>query len=72
MVSSNAGGGRDPLGRDLEVTIRIGPDGTGCFTDLTVGLLPVALALAPHHRDLEQRLASAREFMKGRIDDERS
>ncbi|MHC4219661.1 MAG: radical SAM protein, partial [Planctomycetota bacterium] len=42
MVSRNAGDDRDPLGRDLEVTIRVGPDGRVYFNDLTADLLPVA------------------------------
>lgn len=72
MVSRNAGDGRDPLGRDLEVTIRIGPDGTVYFNDLTADLLPVASALAPGDPDQERRVAAAREFLRGRGDDERS
>ena len=65
MVSKHAGDGRDRLGRDLEITIRIGPDGRVYFRDLTLDLLPVASALAPHEPELRRRIAEARTFTKG-------
>jgi hypothetical protein len=58
-VSHNAGDGRDPRGRDMALTIRIGPDGTTYFHDLTIDLLPVARALAPDDIDLARRAAAA-------------
>lgn len=54
-VSTNPGDGSDALGRDLAVTIRIGPDGVLYWHDLTADLLPVALALCPGDPDLEAR-----------------
>ena len=64
-VSTNAGDGRDELGRDLVVTIRIGPDGTVYFNDVTLDLLPVTLALNPDDARLRQRLEAARAFDHG-------
>ena len=55
MVSENAGDGRDDRGADLEITIRIGPDGRLYFNDVTIDLLPVALAMAPDDPDLCRR-----------------
>ncbi len=72
MVSRNAGDGRDPLGRDLEVTIRIDPDGRVYFHDITADLLPVLAALAPRDPGVRRRIAAARKTETGRGPDERS
>lgn len=62
MVSENDGVGRDALGRDLEITIRIGPDGTVHFHDLTADMLPVAQALAPGDPVLSLRAERAAAY----------
>ncbi len=63
-ASMNPGDGSDPLGRELEVTIRIGPDGKLYWNDLTVALLPVARVLCPGDADLEARAEAARPFIE--------
>ena len=64
-VSINAGDGRDELGRDLVVTIRIGPDGKLYVNDITFDMLPVALALCPDDPDLSRRAETAQAFDEG-------
>ena len=54
--------GTDALGTQLELTIRIGPDGKLYFHDITAALLPVALALCPQTEELGRRLAVAQAF----------
>lgn len=56
------GDGGDRLGRELELSITIAPDGTLLFGDLTADLLPVAAALCPDDPILQARIAAARGF----------
>ncbi len=63
-ASMNPGDGSDALGRELDVTIRIGPDGRLYWNDLTIDLLPVARALCPGDPDLEARAAAARRMIE--------
>lgn len=58
-AESNDGGRHDRLGRDLEVTIRITPDGRLLFCDLPADMLPVALSMCPDDQDLLRRAAAA-------------
>ncbi len=60
------GDGRDELGRDLTVTIRIGPDGSLYLSDVTMDMLPVVAALCPDDPELRRRLDAARAFRRGR------
>jgi hypothetical protein len=57
-----AGDGRDESGRDLEVTIRIGPDGRLYFADLPPDLLPVAVAVLPENESLRVRADRASRY----------
>lgn len=50
--------GTDPLGAELPITIRIGPDGKLYFHDITAQLLPVALAMCPDDEQLRRREAA--------------
>ena len=54
----------DPLGRDLEVTIRITRDGRLLFCDLPADMVPVALSMCPNDQDLICRAAAAEAFSK--------
>ncbi|MHC4415671.1 MAG: radical SAM protein [Planctomycetota bacterium] len=64
MPSRSAGDGSDAWGRDLVVTIRIGPDGRLYWNDITIDLLPVALALSPHDPVLNRRAETARPLAR--------
>jgi hypothetical protein len=62
MAEQHQADGSDHSGRDLAVTIRIGPDGSLYFHDLTADLLPIALALCPQDLALAARAAAAAGF----------
>ena len=51
--------GSDEEGASLVVTIRIAPSGRTLFHDIPAALLPVAAALAPQDRGIQDRLAAA-------------
>jgi hypothetical protein len=54
--------GSDERGRALVITIRIAPDGTLYFHDITPDLLPVASALAPRDPTLRTRAEIAAKY----------
>lgn len=60
----HASDGSDAEGRDLEVVIRIGPDGRVYLHDITEDLLPVALALNPNDPAMLRRAQAARHLRK--------
>ena len=62
MANENDGAGGDALGRDLPVTIRIGPDGTLYANDITPDLLPVLRAVCPGDPSLEARSVAIRDL----------
>jgi hypothetical protein len=53
-----------PVRTAIPVNIRIGPDGTLYFHDITLEMLPVALAMCPDNEDLKRRVAAAEHFAK--------
>lgn len=53
---------QDVEGRDLTVTIRIGPDGRVYFNDLTLDVLALAQAIAPNDESLRARVRAAVAF----------
>ena len=65
MADTPTGNGHDELGRDLTVTIRIGPDGSLYLSDVTMDMLPVVAALCPNDPELQRRLDAARAFRTG-------
>jgi hypothetical protein len=54
--------GTDPEGRELDVVIRIAPDGRVFLHDITADLIPVALALNPGDPALVRRAEAAKAF----------
>lgn len=52
----------DVEGRDLTVTIRIGPDGRVYFNDLTLDVLALAQVIAPDDESLKARVRAALDF----------
>jgi hypothetical protein len=61
-ANQHAADGSDERGRTLVITIRIAPDGTLYFHDITPDLLPVAAALAPDDPALHARMEIAARF----------
>lgn len=57
--------GSDERGRELDIVIRIGPNGRVYLHDITDDLLPVALSLNPTDIVMQQRVKAA-----GRLDKE--
>ncbi len=66
MIDAYRADGSVESGQDLPVMIRIGPDGTLYFHDLTADLLPVAAALCPQDKALAVRVLAAEQFNQGR------
>ncbi len=56
--------GSDSDGEELPIIIRLGPDGTLYFHDLTAKLLSVAAAMCPDDNALQSRIAAAQAFEK--------
>lgn len=54
--------GSDPQGRELDVLIRIGPDGQVYLHDITADLMPVVLALNPNDPELRRRAEATATF----------
>lgn len=66
-MSDPAATNPDPLGRELEIVIRIARDGRVYFQDIPLDILPVARTLCPDDPDLARRAAIA-ESLRQRLD----
>lgn len=60
--AAHSGDGSDAEGRNLEVLIRIGPDGQVYLHDITADLIPVILTLNPHDPALRRRADAVARF----------
>ena len=57
---------RDDLGRNLEITIRIAPDGRVYFHDIPPDMIGVARAIDPRNPDLRLREQAAQQLLSRR------